>query len=78
MLRTLVFLTSHIWMDTCPHMETDGARGQKNLLVRLVIVYSGDIGASDYHTLSSRYVETPTDTFCAIWDANSGRTERVS
>ena len=63
-----------IWMDACPVMETDGGRNQRNLLARLVIVYSGAIGASDNHTLSSRNVETPTDTLCAIWDANSGRT----
>ena len=40
----------------------------------LGIVYSGAIGASDNHTLSPRNVETPTDTCCAKWDANSGRT----
>ena len=61
-------------MYACPVMETDGSRNQRNLLARLVMAYSGSIGASDNHTLSSRNVETPTDTFCAIWDANSGRT----
>ena len=54
-------------------METDGGRNQKNLLARLVIVYSEAIGASDNITLSSRNVETPTDTFRVIWDANSQR-----
>ena len=61
-------------MDACPLMETDGGRKQRNLLAQLVIVYSEAIGASDNHTLSFRNVETPTDVFCAIWDANSGRT----
>ena len=60
-------------MDACPVMETDGGRNQRNLLDRLVIVNSGAIGANDNQTLSSRNVVTPTDTFCAIWDANSGR-----
>ena len=41
-------------------MDIDGGR---NLLARLIIVYSGAIGASENHTLSSRNVETPTDTF---------------
>ena len=59
-------------MDGCPVMEADGGRNQRNLLAQLGIVYSGAIGASDNHTLSSRNVETPTDTCCAIWDANSG------
>ena len=63
-------------MDACPVMETDGGRNQRNPLARLGIVYCGAIGASDNHTLSSRYVETPTDTFCAIWDANSRRTSK--
>ena len=79
-------LISNKIMDACPVlemevyrtgdliMETDGGRNQRNLVARLVIVYSGAIGASDNPTLSSRQVETPTDTFCAIRDANSGRT----
>ena len=62
------------WIDVCPVMETDGGRNQRTLLDRLVIVYSGAIGACDNLTLSSRNVETPIDTFCAIWDANHGRT----
>ena len=61
-------------MDACPVMVTDGGRNLRNHLDRLVIVYSGAIGTSDNHTLSSRNVETPTDTFCVIWDGNSGRT----
>ena len=61
-------------MDACPVMETVGGSSQRNLLARLVIVYSDAIGASDNHTLSSRNVETPTDTFRATWDANSGHT----
>ena len=61
-------------MDAYPAMEMDGGRNQRNLLAWLVIVYSGAIGASDNHSLSSRNVETPTDTFRAIWDAISGRT----
>ena len=55
-------------------MDVDGGRNQKNLLARLVIVYSGTIGASDNQTISSRIGDTPTDTFCAIWDANHRRT----
>ena len=55
-------------------METDGGRNQMNPLALLEIAYSGAIGVSDNHTLSSRNVETPTDTFCAIWDGNSGYT----
>ena len=55
-------------------VDTDGGRHQRTLLARLDFVYSGAIGASDNPTLSSRNVDTPTDTFCAIWDANSGRT----
>ena len=55
-------------------MEADGGRNQSNPLAWLEIVYSGAIDASDNHTLSSKKVETPTDTFCAIWNANSGRT----
>ena len=39
------------WMDACPIMETDGDRNQRNLLPRLVIVYSGAIGASDNQAL---------------------------
>ena len=58
------------WMDACPVMETDGGRNQRNLLARLVIVYSGAISASDNHTLSSWNIKTPTDTFCTMWDAN--------
>ena len=46
------------WMDTCPVMETDDGRNQRNLLARLVIVYSSAIGATDNHTLTSRNVET--------------------
>ena len=61
-------------MYACPIIQTDGDRNQMNLLAQLVIVYSGAIGASDNHTLSSGNVENPTDTFCSIWDANSGRT----
>ena len=57
-------------MDGCPVMETDGDRSQRNLLARPVIVYGDAIGASDNHTLSSRNVETSTDTFRGIWDAN--------
>ena len=53
-------------MDACPVMEMDGGRNQKSLLARLVIAFSGAIGASDNHTLSFRNVETPTDTFCVI------------
>ena len=53
-------------MDACPVMETDGGKNQRNPLALLVIVYSGAIGASDNHTLSSRNVKTPTDTFCAL------------
>ena len=60
------------WMDACPVMETDGGRNRTNPLARLEIVYFGAIGASDNHTLYSRNVETPTDTFCAIWDGNFG------
>ena len=56
-------------MDAWPVMETDGDRNQRNLLARLVNLYSGAIGASDNHTISSRSVETPTDTFCSIWGA---------
>ena len=62
------------WMDACPVMETDGGRNQRNPLARLEIVYSGAIGASGNHPLSYRNIDTPTDTFRAIWDANSGRT----
>ena len=52
-------------MNECiPVMETDGGRNQRNPLARLVIVYSGAIGASNNHTLSSRNVETPTNTIC--------------
>ena len=58
----------HGWIDLCPVTEMDGGRNQRTLLARLVNVYSGAI----YHTLSSRNVETPTDSFCAIWNANSG------
>ena len=65
-------------MDACPIMETDGSGNQRNLLARLVIVYSGAIGASDNHTLSSRNVETPTDLFRAILNANSGARLRTS
>ena len=64
-----------IWMNVYPViMETDGASNQMNLLARLVIVYSGAFRASDSHTLSFRKVGTPTNTVCAIWDGNSGRT----
>ena len=58
-------------MNACPVFETDDDRSQRNLLARLVIVYSGAIGANGNHTLSSRNVETPTD---GILDTNSGRT----
>ena len=34
----------------------DGGRNQRNLLARLVIVYSGAIGASEYHSLRYRYL----------------------
>ena len=61
-------------MDASSVMETGGGRNLRNLLARLVIVYGGAIGASDNHTLSFRNVKTPADKFCAIWDANSGRT----
>ena len=62
------------WMDPCPGIETDGGKNQRSLVFRLVIVYSGAIGAIDSHTLSSINVETSTNTFRALWDANSGRT----
>ena len=54
------------WMDACPVMETDGGRNQRNPLARLEIVYSGAVGASGNHTLSSRNVKTPFDTLRAI------------
>ena len=62
------------WMDVCPVFEKDGGRNQGKLLARLVIVYSRAIDARDNHTLSPRNVETPTDTFRGIQDADSGRT----
>ena len=61
-------------MDASPVMETDGDRNQRNLLVRLVIVYSVAIRPNDNHTLSSRNGETPTNTVHAIIDADSWRT----
>ena len=61
-------------MDACSVMEKDGGRNQRNPIARLEIVYSGVIGPNDNHTISSRNVETPIDTFCAVWDANCGRT----
>ena len=54
--------------------ETDCNKKQMNLLARLLTVYDDAIGASDNRALSSRNVETPTDTFHAVWDANSGCT----
>ena len=61
-------------MDACLVMEKDGSRLEsEELQARLVIVYSGAIGASDNRTFSPRNVKNPTDTFCAIWDVNSGR-----
>ena len=58
------------WMHA-PSWRRMPARNQRNLLARLVIVYSGVIGASDNPTLSSENVETPTGTLRAIWDVNS-------
>ena len=52
------------WMDACLVVETVGGRKQRSLLARLLIVYSGAIDASDNQTLSSRNVETPSDTLC--------------
>ena len=36
--------------------------------------FSGSVGTNDNRTLPSRNVETPTDTFPAIWEENSERT----
>ena len=54
------------WMHA-PSWRRMPARNQRNLLARLVIVYFAAIGVSENHTLSSRNVETPTNTLRAPW-----------
>ena len=44
----------------------DGGRNQKNLLTRLIVVFSLAIGASNYRTLSYRSVATRTDPLCLM------------
>ena len=58
-------------MDGCTPRNGDRWRQEPEVpTISAGNIFSGAIGARDNHNLYSRNVETPTDTFCAIWDGN--------